>query len=102
MIKVMVTKVCNDIREIRISGHAYSAEKGHDLICAGVSSIGVGLLNAIDQMCKDETNLVCQNNMIKIIVLQNSTKLQNVLCTGLFQLKTMAERYPENIIITEV
>lgn len=34
--------------EIEISGHAYSGEPGHDLVCAAVSAIVFGSLNAFD------------------------------------------------------
>jgi len=102
MIKVNVARSNKDIKKIEISGHADSANKGQDLICAGVSSISIGLLNALDQICNGDSELICKDNQIMIKVLHNSSKIQDVLATGLIQLITMAERYPENIKITEV
>lgn len=50
MIKVDIRTQDHKIKQIEISGHAYSGKPGFDLVCAGVSSIGVGALNAFDSL----------------------------------------------------
>jgi uncharacterized protein YsxB (DUF464 family) len=42
------------VAELRISGHAYSGEPGHDLVCAAVSGISFGMFNAIEMVLKVE------------------------------------------------
>jgi len=47
MIEVIVRRTDNDIREVTLSGHAYAAEPGSDIVCAAVSAVSLGTLNAV-------------------------------------------------------
>ncbi|HLR64459.1 MAG TPA: ribosomal-processing cysteine protease Prp, partial [Pseudogracilibacillus sp.] len=47
MIKVMTTKQDNEYIAIEVSGHAESGPYGFDLVCAGVSAITFGAVNAL-------------------------------------------------------
>ena len=49
MIHVIVKEKANQIVDLTIDGHANSAEHGQDLVCAGVSASGVGILNSLVQ-----------------------------------------------------
>lgn len=51
MITVTVSKRDNHIKEIIISGHAGSGPAGYDLVCAGVSAVSFGLINAVYRLC---------------------------------------------------
>ena len=42
MIKVLVKQNNNQIVNLSITGHADSGEYGKDLVCAGVSTVGIG------------------------------------------------------------
>ena len=46
MINVRIKYKQDMIQELNVSGHAGYADRGEDLICAGVSSICIGLCNA--------------------------------------------------------
>ena len=48
MISVCVKQDAEGIRMIDVSGHAMQAPHGEDLVCAGVSCIMTGALNALD------------------------------------------------------
>jgi uncharacterized protein YsxB (DUF464 family) len=49
MVKITVTKTKdNKICHLLVEGHALSGEKGSDLVCAGVSTITFGGLNALE------------------------------------------------------
>ncbi len=50
MIQIDVLTQDSKILKIEVSGHAYSGEPGFDLVCAGVSSIAVGALNALPML----------------------------------------------------
>lgn len=50
MITVTITKSGDLVTEVIVKGHAYSNEPGKDLVCAGVSSIVTGTINAIDEL----------------------------------------------------
>ncbi len=105
MIKVEVVRKNQLIQEINISGHADAGPKGYDLVCAAVSSIATGALNALDQICSKDVQLSLIDNpdaMIKIKVLQNRDDLQLLLKMMLIQLKTVQESQQKYIHIKEV
>ncbi|WP_134700032.1 ribosomal-processing cysteine protease Prp [Ammoniphilus sp. YIM 78166] len=51
MIKVHVKRrASGDIESFTIDGHAGFADPGHDIVCAAVSGISFGTINAIDML----------------------------------------------------
>jgi len=48
MIKVELTIENEHYTAAKITGHAYSAEPGHDLVCAAVSTLAQTLANAVE------------------------------------------------------
>ena len=53
MIRVTVETVEHQYHSMTVVGHAETGESGFDLVCAGVSSILTGALNAFDEMDDD-------------------------------------------------
>lgn len=100
MIKVVIRRQNKLIVGLEISGHSMSAEKGKDLVCAGVSAIGIGGLNAIYQI-DSEAKLSMEDGFISISGINSSSLEQMVLTTIIVQLKTIQEKYPTYILITE-
>jgi len=105
MIKVNY-RISHD-RTVRFSmkGHANFASYGNDLVCAAASSIGVGLLNAMDIMAEGSCKIDLQDDAILVEVTDvNNEVLQNILEVGRIQLETLQEQFPENIRVekTEV
>ncbi len=98
MIHVRVTGNRGSVKSVRISGHAYAGDPGKDLICAAVSSIGTGTMNALDEMVPDTCELKLNEN-IEIRVIQDSRDVQLILNAMLIQLKTIAEEYPKYLEI---
>lgn len=101
MVAVTCTMQGEQIQSICVCGHADSAKSGQDLVCAGVSSICVGILNAIDQMCEDTCHVSMEHGDIKINVVKDCEKTQLLLQTLLIQLLTMEESYKQFIKITK-
>lgn len=99
MIQVNLKKSNKNIVELKISGHAESAPYGQDLVCAGVSSVAVGLINSLDELVKDCCDIVYQDNLIIINVLKDNNRVQDILTVGLIQLKTISQQYPKYIEI---
>ena len=99
-VKTREDRICS----LEITGHAEFAEHGKDIVCAGVSSIGTGLLNAIDIMCPEDCILKKEDNLIYIEVLHDSERLQDILHTGYIQLDTVREVFSRYVRIrkTEV
>src|SRR5690625_3738255 len=54
MIKVIVSKNDEQIHAFEISGHANSGPYGYDLVCAGVSAVSFGAVNAVLELCETE------------------------------------------------
>ena len=105
MIKVEVVRKNQFIQEITISGHADSGPKGYDLVCAAVSSIATGALNALNQLASSDVQLELTeypDAMIKIKVLQNTSDLELLLNMLIIQLKTVQENQQKYIHIKEV
>lgn len=105
MIRIRVHHVNHRIESIEITGHADSAPRGEDLVCAAVSSIATGALNAIDQLCPHEAKLSYQDHpeaLIRIEVLKHSERLDGLLQFVLIQLKTVEVSQNQYIQIQEV
>lgn len=101
MITVDIKRKGTEIIEMNVSGHAAFAKHGEDLVCAGVSSIMVGTLNAIDQLCEDMCALTLADACIQILVKTQSEQLQTILQTTCIQLETMCKSYDKFIKIND-
>lgn len=102
MVTVKVCTKADNITSIEVSGHAASAEAGEDLVCAGVSSISVGALNALDELCTNKCLLEMKEAHIYIEVKTDDETVQTILHTLYIQLKTMNMSYKEYIEIMKV
>ena len=67
MIDIRYTQHGNHITSLEISGHAGFAESGNDLVCAAVSGITFGLLNALDELT-DVKKMTVGDNLIQVKV----------------------------------
>ena len=50
MIRVTVKRKDDKIQSIELSGHAESGPYGYDLVCAGVSAVSIGTVNAVMEL----------------------------------------------------
>ena len=98
MIKVKIFESDDKITRIQIKGHAKSNEYGKDLVCAGVSSIAVGILNTIEEYQK-KVSVIMDEGLIDISVLEQDYELDIILNTLIIQLKTIKESYSKYIRI---
>ena len=102
MITIKIENRNQQIVGLHISGHAGFAEYGKDLVCAGVSSIAVGLLNAIDIVANDTCTLSMSHGDVSIKVNTITTENQLVLQTGVIQLETIESQNKEFIRIKKM
>ena len=105
MIKVLVKQNNNQIVNLSITGHADSGEYGKDLVCAGVSTVGIGAMNMLAKkgFLDDHIGTIEVNEgYINIIVKQVDEICQVVLETLETTLDTMAEDYGQFIEISKV
>lgn len=99
MIRVIVNVDGPNVSSVTIKGHANAASKGEDLVCAGVSSIGIGTLNALDLLVSSDTHEELSEGFISIEVVKNNPTIQTILQTMIIQLETMQHAHPKYITI---
>ena len=83
---------------LSVSGHADFGEYGRDLICAAVSSIIFGFMNALDETGED-LEISQEENEITIIDHSGSDRIQDYFSLVIVQLKTIEESYGQYITI---
>lgn len=98
MIKVSYAKSDEAYKLLEVKGHAYSDVPGKDLICAAVSSIIFGLMNALD-MLDEKVQIKELDNMIIIENNSDSSIVNDYFELTLIQLKTIEESYSQFIKI---
>ncbi|ATG97258.1 ribosomal-processing cysteine protease Prp [Mesoplasma lactucae] len=103
MVKIELTKNSGSFQKLKMTGHAESGDFGQDLVCAALTGIISGALNAYDLEFKNQTNLFVGDNEIVIEVLDlTNHDLQETFNFLVIQLKTIAIQYPKNVILKEV
>lgn len=102
MIQIRVKTVRNSIQSMKLNGHADFAPHGQDLVCAAISSIAVGTLNALAEMCENSFEASMDEGNIEITItnLHDST-CQLILKTCLIQFQTVEENYSKYIQIQQ-
>ena len=101
MIKVTVFKTNDLISKIEVKGHSGYANKGQDIVCAGVSAITIGGLNAIHQLTGKIPEHVIEEDGYASIQFKTSKQEQLIAQICLIQLKSIAESYKKYVKITE-
>ncbi len=96
MIKVIYEVNDDRYLSIQVSGHADAGEYGKDLICASVSSIMFGFMNALDAL-NEEVEIKQLKNKITINNHSNSNKVQDYFELVMTQLKTIEVSYGDFI-----
>ena len=91
MIDIRYTQHDIHITSLEISGHAGSAESGKDLVCAAVSGITFGLLNALDELT-DVKKMTVGDNLIQVKVDNPTAESDLLLSAGIIQLKTVQQQ----------
>lgn len=101
MIRITVKRTEDHISCLEIKGHAGSDDYGHDLVCAVVSGIAVGMANAVDQLLKED-DIIVDEGYVRIHIQKPDDKSDLIMKTGLIELQTAAEVNQDYIRITEV
>ena len=101
MIKVNIEKNKTKIISLTISGHSNYDEHGKDIVCAGVSAIVVGGINALINENKKAIDYECKDGYAKVIVKKIDSNINMILDVITTQLYTVEESYPKFIKIIE-
>jgi uncharacterized protein YsxB (DUF464 family) len=103
MIRIRTEYSGSHLTGFRISGHAGSDVYGKDLVCAAVSAIAFGLLNALDELARVK-DLKAENNLVSVHIEHPDETTDTIMNTGLIQFRTVAETNKDFVLIekTEV
>ncbi len=102
MVKATITYRGKGFESLEVKGHADSGEYGKDLVCAAVSAIVVGALNALEGE-EDIYDICIEEGHVKCFAKTNgiSDHDETVIETLIIQLKTIEVSYPKNLEIKE-
>jgi len=98
MISVNVTFIGSDLQTLTVSGHANYDQYGKDIVCAGVSAVVTGGINALESELAN-IKIVNEENKLGVIVINSNEKIQIILKTILVQLETIETSYKKYIKI---
>ena|SRR5690625_7993277 len=108
MIEVVVYRESEEIHAFQISGHANSGPYGYDLVCAGVSAVSFGAVNAVLELC-DIGLITDQANdggylYVEIrpsLSYEKRAQVQLIFEAMIISLQTIEREYKQFIQITE-
>lgn len=107
MIEITVIRNQSEmIQSFAISGHAFFAKRGKDIVCAGVSAVSIGAINAVHALTgitpliehKEDGFLSCV--IPDHLSDEAKEKIQLLLEGMVVSLKTIEEEYGQHIQIT--
>lgn len=107
MIKVMITRNSDGtIDSFTVKGHANFAKHGEDIVCAGVSAVTVGTVNAIEKLTGIELLSKMQDGFVsggvpKLLESPQSEQVQLLLESMIVSLKTIEDSYGTYLQIKE-
>jgi len=96
MINIQI--IGSPISQIIVNGHANSANYGKDIVCAGVSAIVTGTINALKEITNINPKYKIEDGYCEI-KFSGDDLSQTVAKTMMYQLKTIEESYSKNVKI---
>jgi uncharacterized protein YsxB (DUF464 family) len=107
MIDVTITRTISDqIQSFEIGGHAFFAKRGRDIVCAGVSAVSVGAINAVHELTGVTPAIEHrEDGFLRCVVPENlpediNEKVQLLLEGMVVSLRAIEEEYGKNMKIT--
>lgn len=100
MIKLKISYDNLNHINLEITGHALYDKKGKDIVCAGVSAIVFGCMNALSIQSPDEVEI--EKNKNSILIKQNlcsTEKSKIILETLIISIQCIQENYKNYIKI---
>lgn len=104
MIDVMLFKNNETIKAFEISGHANSGPYGYDLVCAGVTAVSFGAVNALMEIGETSPKIDQEENGGYLYVelppnAWTNEAAQTILKAMIVSLKTIEQEYDQFIQI---
>src|SRR5699024_1221880 len=104
MISVVLFQKENKIHAFELSGHANRGPHGYDLVCAGVSAVTFGAVNALIELCDVDPEIHQEDEGWYLYIeiskyFKNEADLQTTLQTMIVSLKYIERDYQSCIQI---
>jgi len=95
------------ITSFAVQGHAKYAKAGKDIVCAGVSAISVGTVNAIEKLAGLELPAVMKNGWLSSDIPrlpdeEADGRMQLLLESMIVMLDTIAQSYGKHVVIHDL
>lgn len=106
MIEITINRSDSDyIQSFEISGHAFFAERGKDIVCAGASAVSVGAINAVHALTGVTPEIEQGDGFLRCVIPEDLPKdtfekIQLLLEGMVVSLQTIEEEYGSHIKIT--
>ncbi|HLQ95008.1 MAG TPA: ribosomal-processing cysteine protease Prp [Pseudogracilibacillus sp.] len=105
MINVVLYQKGNNIHAFELSGHANSGPYGYDLVCAGVSAVTFGAVNALIELSEADPFIQQEDDGGYLYVelpdsSDNEGDIQTILKAMVVSLETIERDYASYIHIT--
>jgi uncharacterized protein YsxB (DUF464 family) len=102
----IVRNVERAIIRFTVSGHAYYNDPGKDIVCAGVSAVTIGAVNAIEKLTGLVLDAVDKSGLLKVRVPDSTDSVRNgqvqLLLEGMIvALESIMESYGKYVKIQE-
>ena len=99
MIRININYQNNYIKEITLKGHANYSDYGTDIVCAAVSATYLTTINGILSIKDSSLEVLSTNDTQTIKVLIKDDTINKLLENMIRCLKSLEEKYPNNIKI---
>jgi uncharacterized protein YsxB (DUF464 family) len=106
MINITINRTESEfIHSFIISGHAFFADRGKDIVCAGASAVSVGAINAVHALTGVTPKIEQGDGFLRCVVPEKlsediNEKVQILLEGMIVSLLTIEEEYGKHIKIT--
>ncbi|MFV0288327.1 MAG: ribosomal-processing cysteine protease Prp [Mycoplasmatales bacterium] len=102
MTKVKLLRINNDIQEVKISGHAFYADYGEDIVCSAISMLCYTIANKL--LTIEEKNIIVniEEGKFEISIQKITADNQLLISTLIMGLEMLEEQYSKNVKIEEV
>lgn len=102
----IVRNVEKVIIRFKVSGHAYYNDPGKDIVCAGVSAVTIGAVNAIEKLTGLEPEAIIDSGLLKAETPYSTDSFKNdqvqLLLEGMVvALESIVESYGKFVKIKE-
>lgn len=108
MIQVRIERSPSDraILAFSVEGHALFADDGKDIVCAGVSTVAVGTVNAVEELTGVVLNHVMRKGLLKVSIPElddesQRAKVQLLLESMVVMLATIQQTYGSYMTVKE-